>query len=111
MAPKEKKTKAQIAMAASSGGRAKKKKWSKGKQQDKLNNSVIFDKTSAERLLKELPKLKFITPSIVSERFRITVSLARQAIKELEAKNVFHRVGSFHHAQFLYSRSEKTSDE
>ena len=28
------------------GGKAKKKKWSKGKARDKLNNLVLFDKVS-----------------------------------------------------------------
>ena len=30
--------------AGSGGGKAKKKKWSKGKTRDKLNNLVLFDK-------------------------------------------------------------------
>jgi small subunit ribosomal protein S25e len=86
-------------------------KWSKGKQQDKLNNSVIFDKSTSEKLLKELPKMKFFTPAIVSERFRITVSLARQAIKELENEKRVRRVGTFHHAQYLYVRCENEKQE
>lgn len=39
---------------AGSGGKAKKKKWSKGKVRDKLNNAVLFDKASYEKLYKEV---------------------------------------------------------
>ena len=35
------------------GGKAKKKKWSKGKVRDKLNNLVLFDKPTMEKLMKE----------------------------------------------------------
>eukprot|EP00124_Ichthyophonus_hoferi_P001135 Ihof_evm3s53 gene=Ihof_evmTU3s53 len=53
MPPKEKKTKEQIAKAASAGGKSKKKKWSSGKVRDKLNNMVLFDKNTLEKFNKE----------------------------------------------------------
>ena len=53
------------------GGKAKKKKWSKGKSRDKLNNLVLFDKNTYEKLYKEVPTYKLITPSIVSERLKV----------------------------------------
>ena len=54
------------------GGKAKKKKWSKGKTRDKLNNLVLFDKATYDKLLKEVPTYKLITPSIVSERLKVS---------------------------------------
>ena len=66
------------------GGKAKKKKWSKGKTRDKLNNLVLFDKATYDKLLKEVPTYKLITPSIVSERLKVRGSLARKALIELE---------------------------
>ena len=36
------------------GGKAKKKKWSKGKTRDKLNNLVLFDKSTYDKLMKEV---------------------------------------------------------
>ncbi|EYB85356.1 hypothetical protein Y032_0300g1817 [Ancylostoma ceylanicum] len=36
-----------------SGGKAKKKKWSKGKVRDKLNNMVLFDQATYDKLYKE----------------------------------------------------------
>ena len=53
------------------GGKAKKKKWSKGKSRDKLNNLVLFDKGTYDKLYKEVPTYKLITPSIVSERLKV----------------------------------------
>ncbi|MDR5387576.1 eS25 family ribosomal protein, partial [Salmonella enterica subsp. enterica serovar Typhimurium] len=54
-----------------SGGKAKKKKWSKGKVRDKLNNLVLFDKATYDKLCKEVPNYKLITPAVVSERLKI----------------------------------------
>ena len=59
-----------------SGGKAKKKKWSKGKVRDKLNNLVLFDKAAYDKLCK-VPSYKLITPAVVSERLKIHGSLAR----------------------------------
>ena len=56
------------------GGKAKKKKWSKGKSRDKLNNLVLFDKNTYDKLYKEVPSYKLITPSIVSERLKVCIN-------------------------------------
>ena len=45
-------------------------KWSKGKQKEKVNAAVFFDKNLYEKLKKEVPAYKLITPSIISERMR-----------------------------------------
>ena len=59
---------------AKSGG-GQQKKWSKGKQKEKVNNTVIFDQATYDKLLTEVPKYKQITPSVLSERLRVTHSL------------------------------------
>merc|ERR1712079_956680 len=74
------------------GGKAKKKKWSKGKTRDKLNNLVLFDKPTYDKLLKEVPTYKLITPSIVSERLKVRGSLARKALHELAQKGLIKQV-------------------
>lgn len=61
-------------------------KWSKGKVRDKLNNQVLFDNPTYEKLLVEVPKYKLITPSVVSERLKVRGSLARRALNELLQK-------------------------
>merc|ERR1719424_269791 len=93
--------------ASKGGGKAKKKKWSKGKVKEKLQNMVLFDKNTYEKLLNEVPKTKLITPSIISEKLKINGSLARRAVKELLAKGSI-RVVSAHHAQTIYTRASNT---
>merc|ERR1711937_143217 len=93
-----------------SGGKAKKKKWSKGKVRDKLNNLVLFDKATYDKLYKEVPSYKLITPSVVSERLKIRGSLARFALQELETKGLIRLVDK-HHAQFIYTRNTKAEDD
>uniref|UniRef100_A0A1B6LUN9 40S ribosomal protein S25 n=1 Tax=Graphocephala atropunctata TaxID=36148 RepID=A0A1B6LUN9_9HEMI len=92
-----------------SGGKAKKKKWSKGKVRDKLNNQVLFDKPTYEKLLKEVPSYKLITPSVVSERLKVRGSLARRALEELLQKGLIKQVIK-HHAQVIYTRTTKGDD-
>merc|ERR1711993_118546 len=88
----------------SSGGKAKKKKWSKGKVRDKLNNLVLFDKGTYDKLYKEVPSYKLITPAVVSERLKIRGSLARAALKELQGKGLIRLVDK-HSAQVIYTRT------
>eukprot|EP00188_Purpureofilum_apyrenoidigerum_P000777 Plantae.Rhodophyta-Purpureofilum_apyrenoidigerum.ctg13778.p1 GENE.Plantae.Rhodophyta-Purpureofilum_apyrenoidigerum.ctg13778~~Plantae.Rhodophyta-Purpureofilum_apyrenoidigerum.ctg13778.p1 ORF type:complete len:114 (+),score=37.31 Plantae.Rhodophyta-Purpureofilum_apyrenoidigerum.ctg13778:57-398(+) len=96
---------ASAAQSASKAGKgAKKKKWSKGKVKEKANNLVLFDQDTYDKLYKEVPKYKLITPSVLSERLRINGSLARQAIKELMAKDEIRMV-SAHSSQLIYTRA------
>merc|ERR1712214_267911 len=91
------------------GGKAKKKKWSKGKTRDKLNNLVLFDKPTYDKLLKEVPTYKLITPSIVSERLKVRGSLARKALHELSQKGLIKQVVQ-HSAQLIYTRVTKDEE-
>merc|ERR1712202_106811 len=92
------------------GGKAKKKKWSKGKARDKLNNLVLFDKATYDKLYKEVPTYKLISPSIVSERLKVRGSLARRALIELEEKGLIRMVVA-HRSQKIYTRVTKDTDE
>merc|ERR1712113_354663 len=91
------------------GGKAKKKKWSKGKTRDKLNNLVLFDKPTYDKLLKEVPTYKLNTPSIVSERLKVRGSLARKALLELCQKGLIKQVVQ-HSAQLIYTRVTKEEE-
>ncbi|KAF7823219.1 40S ribosomal protein S25-4-like [Senna tora] len=90
--------------AKSGGGKQKKKKWSKGKQKEKVNNMVLFDQATYDKLLAEAPKYKLITPSILSDRLRINGSLARRAIKELMARGSIRLIAA-HASQQIYTRA------
>merc|ERR1712083_679119 len=93
-------------------GKAKKKKWSKGKTRDKLNNLVLFDKGTYDKLYKEVPTYKLITPSIVSERLKVRGSLARRALIELMEKGLIKQVVA-HSSQMIYTRmiGDKEEDD
>merc|ERR1719145_227586 len=94
----------------SGGGKAKKKKWSKGKVRDKLNNLILFDKATYDKMLKEVPSYKLITPSVVSERLKVRGSLAKQALRELHSKGLI-RLISKHSSQMIYTRNTKAEAE
>lgn len=98
--------KAAAAAPTSTGGKQKKKKWSKGKVKDKANNAVVFDKATHDKLLKEVPTYKLVSPSVLVDRLRINGSLARVAIKELLATGVIKAV-STHGSQVIYTRATK----
>ncbi|MCO5584221.1 hypothetical protein L7F22_038145 [Adiantum nelumboides] len=109
MAPKKEKASSGPAKPAKSsgGGKQKKKKWSKGKQKEKVNNMVLFDQATYDKLLSEVPKYKLITPSILSDRLRINGSLARKAIRELTDRGIIRLVAA-HANQQIYTRATNT---
>ncbi|XP_053527164.1 40S ribosomal protein S25-like [Artibeus jamaicensis] len=85
------------------------KKWSKGKAQDKLNNLVLFDKVTHDKLCKEVPSYKLITPAVVSEQLKVCGSLARAALQELLSEGLIELFAK-HGAQVIYTRNTKGGD-
>ncbi|KAG0172152.1 hypothetical protein DFQ28_011436 [Apophysomyces sp. BC1034] len=94
--------------SSSSGGKKAKKKWSAKKVKDKANNMVVLDKPTYERLFKEVPTYKLISQSVLVDRLRLNGSLARVAIRELEAQGLIKPI-SRHASQVIYTRA--TGDE
>merc|ERR1712164_40453 len=93
-----------------SGASAKKKKWSKGKVREKLNNSVVFDQGTYDRMMKEVATFKLVTPSAISERLKINGSLARRSIKELLKAGTIKLVDK-HSNQYIYTRNTTEEDD
>eukprot|EP00039_Didymoeca_costata_P017942 m.331458 g.331458 ORF g.331458 m.331458 type:complete len:209 (-) comp16733_c0_seq1:71-697(-) len=90
--------------AATAKKGTKKKKWSKGRARDLLNNAVLMDKATMDKCMKEVPGYKLITVSVVSERLKINGSLARRAIALLVSKGLIKEV--VHHSkQLIYTRA------
>ena len=75
-----------------------------------VDNLVLFDKATYDKLCKEVPNYKLITPAVVSERLKIRSSLARAALQELLSKGLIKLV-SKHRAQIIYTKNALTSDE
>ncbi|KAM0682698.1 40S ribosomal protein S25 [Mitosporidium daphniae] len=104
------KTKAEATKPSNSGGKAKKKKWSKVKIKDKANNAVTLDKATYDKIYKETPTYKLITTAILVDRMKISASLARVAIKELEAKGLIKKV-LCHSSLPIYTRATAAVEE
>lgn len=79
-------------------------KWSKAKTKEKVSNLVLFDKPTYEKMMKEVPTWKLITPSILAERLRINGSLARQGLTELQKQGLIRCV-AHHTSQTIYTRA------
>ena len=77
---------------------------------DKLDNAALFDKVTYDKLCKEVPNYKLITPAVVSERLKIRASLARRALQELLSKGLIREVVK-HHTQVIYTRAPKGENE
>ncbi|KOS13406.1 ribosomal protein s25 [Malassezia pachydermatis] len=92
------------AIAAAATKQGKKKKWSKGKVKDKAQNAVYLDKALYERVIKEVPTFKMITPSILIDRLKINGSVARLAIRHFEREGQIKRL-IHHHGQLVYTRT------
>jgi small subunit ribosomal protein S25e len=90
--------------AAMAGGKGKKKKWSKGKSRDQVDNKVLFNKEQFERFHAEVPKMKLITVSSVVEKLKINGGLARRALRDLEADGKIRPV-LISRAQRIYTRA------
>merc|ERR1712010_180077 len=99
-----KKTMKDFLAKTKAGASAKKKKWSKGKVREKLNNAVTFDQPTYDKMMKEAAMFKLVTPSVISERLKVNGSLARRAITELLNAGSIRCIDK-HSAQKIYTRN------
>jgi small subunit ribosomal protein S25e len=96
--------------AAMAGGKGKKKKWSKGKSRDKVDNKVLFSKEQFDRFHSEIPKMKLITVSSVVEKLKVSGGLARRALRDLAEDGKIRPV-LLSRAQQIYTRNVGEDDE
>ncbi|KAG9130406.1 hypothetical protein Leryth_004362 [Lithospermum erythrorhizon] len=86
MAPKKAAPPPSSKPAKSGGGKQKKKKWSKGKAKGEGEQHGIV--ATYDKLISEAPKFKLITPSILSDRLRISGSLLQGRLSRVDGKRV-----------------------
>ena len=103
----QKKSKDAIARAAAASRKGQKKKWSKGKVSDKSNLDVFVDRKKLQEIEKDLPKMRLITLATVSDRFKVTLSLARQLIRFFAAQGKITALDAQHQQCPLYTGNEK----
>ncbi|KAF9639009.1 Ribosomal protein S25 [Lasiodiplodia theobromae] len=77
---------------AATGGKKQKKKWSKGKVKDKAQHAVVLDKTTNDKLQKDVQSYRLITVATLVDRLKINGSLARKALADLEEKGQIKKV-------------------
>mmetsp|Transcript_21548 Transcript_21548/g.33222 ORF Transcript_21548/g.33222 Transcript_21548/m.33222 type:complete len:113 (-) Transcript_21548:55-393(-) len=105
MPPKiQQKSKEQKMAAAMAGGKGKKKKWSKGKSRDKVDNKVLLTKEQNDRLYSEVPKMKLITTSGVVEKLKVSGGLAKRVLRILAEEGQIRPV-IVSSSQVIYTRS------
>lgn len=71
-----------------------KKKWSKSRVKEKIDNQTFIDTKLYERILKEISKDKLISSTILTTRFRISCSLAKKLLIELSEKGIIKVIKS-----------------
>merc|ERR1712166_466567 len=98
----QKKTKEAIAKAANASKKGGKKKWSKGKVKDKLNNAVFMNEATDKAMRKDVTNMALITIHTVCEKYKIIGSLARPMIKILAAEGKIQPVGFQHSTLMIY---------
>lgn len=103
----QKKSKEAIARAAAASRKGLKKKWSKGKVTEKSNLDVFVDPKRFKEMEKEVPKMKLITLATISERFKVTLSVSRQAIRYFAAQDKITALDFQHQQCPLYTGNEK----
>ncbi|KAL4909932.1 S25 ribosomal protein-domain-containing protein [Aspergillus multicolor] len=81
-----------------------KKKWSKGKVKDKAQHAVVLEKSTAERLNKDVQSYRLITVATLVDRLKINGSLARKALADLEEKGQIKKVVG-HSKMNIYTRA------
>jgi small subunit ribosomal protein S25e len=59
---------------------------------DKANHAVVLDKTTSEKLQKDVSSYRLITVATLVDRLKINGSLARKALADLEEKGVIKKV-------------------
>lgn len=59
---------------------------------DKAQHAVILDKTTSDKLQKDVQSYRLVTVAVLVDRLKINGSLARQAIKDMEEKGQIKKV-------------------
>ena len=75
----------------------KNQKWSKSKQKEKINNAVFWTKPLHAKLIKDIiGKEAYITTSMVSDKLKVNMSMAREALKELREQEQIVPATEYH---------------
>ena len=70
----------------------RKGKWGRVKEFESIERALIIDDAAKEKMIKEIPKLRVITPTSVCQKYQVRMFVAKNIIDELVStgKIVFH---------------------
>ncbi|KAI1820561.1 ribosomal protein S25 [Xylaria intraflava] len=104
---------------AATGGKKQKKKWSKSQTdfdfigakafKDKAQHAVLLDKTTSEKLYKDVQSYRLVTVATLVDRLKINGSLARQCLRDLEEKGQIKPIVT-HSKMKIYTRAVGASE-
>ncbi|KAL0226427.1 hypothetical protein P9112_013751 [Eukaryota sp. TZLM1-RC] len=80
------------------------KKWSKGRVRDKLNNNCFLTKDIHAKLMKDIPSKRLITPFIVSESLKVSATVAKIVLRQMAEEGSIKPVAQ-HSALQIYTRA------
>jgi ribosomal protein S25 len=70
-----------------------KKKWGeKPKAIEKTKRSIHFDTDLIDSIKADLPKMKYLSPTLVAEKYGVRVSTAKLMLEELKNENLIEAV-------------------
>jgi len=97
------KTKEAKAKAATQSSKSKGiKKKVDSRVREKANLAVFIDKTTYDKAKVDVPKMKLITVSTVSDRMKLNASAARRLIRNLHEQNLIKKI-DYHHSQYIFT--------
>ena len=70
----------------------RKGKWGRVKEFESIERALIIDDAAKEKMIKEIPKLRVITPTSVCQKYQVRMFVAKKIIDELVStgKIAFH---------------------
>ena len=70
----------------------RKGKWGRVKEFESIERALIIDDATKEKMLKEIPKLRVITPTSICQKYQVRMFVAKKIIIELVSTDqiVFH---------------------
>jgi small subunit ribosomal protein S25e len=69
-----------------------------------------MDKATTEKMLKEVPTYKLVTTAVLVDRLKINASVARRALRDLEAKGLIKAV-NVSASLPIYTRATAVAEE
>ena len=92
--------------ALTGGDKVKRKKWSKSKTKEKVNNSVFFTKPLLDRFMKEINAQPYVTKTMLSEKLSVNVSCIRDALNALKEENQIRPYSEAHSKYCCWVKTE-----